>query len=80
MPFSVARCVMEKSPHNMLAGKGAQDFAIKNGFPVESNSALQTQQSREAFEVIKMICDVNLLTVYLGIVFEPFYSLTQLQS
>lgn len=51
-PFSVARCVMEKSPHSMLVGQGAQDFAATNGFPVESNSALQTQKSREAFEVI----------------------------
>ena len=49
--FSVARCVMEKSPHSMLVGSGAQEFAQSNGFPVESNSALQTQQSREAFQV-----------------------------
>ncbi|CAH3150190.1 unnamed protein product [Pocillopora meandrina] len=48
--FSVARCVMEKSPHSMLVGSGAQEFAQSNGFPVESNSALQTQQSREAFQ------------------------------
>ncbi|RMX46239.1 hypothetical protein pdam_00018151, partial [Pocillopora damicornis] len=48
--FSVARCVMEKSPHSMLVGSGAQEFAQNNGFPVESNSALQTQQSREAFQ------------------------------
>lgn len=52
MPFSVAKCVMEKSPHSMLVGQGAQDFAVNNGFPVESNSALQTDKTREAFEVI----------------------------
>ena len=51
MPLSVARCVMEKSPHSMLVGKGAQEFASRNGFPVESNSLLQTKTSREAFEV-----------------------------
>ena len=31
-PISVARKVMEKTPHVMLSGKGAYDFAIKNGF------------------------------------------------
>lgn len=32
-PISVARKVMESTPHVMLAGEGAYDFAIKNGFP-----------------------------------------------
>jgi len=31
-PISVARMVMEKTPHIMLAGKGALDFALSNGF------------------------------------------------
>ncbi|OGU37932.1 MAG: glycosylasparaginase [Ignavibacteria bacterium GWB2_35_12] len=31
-PISVARMVMEKTPHIMLAGKGALDFALANGF------------------------------------------------
>ena len=31
-PISVARKVMENTPHVMLSGKGAYDFAIKNGF------------------------------------------------
>ena len=52
MPFSVARCIMERSPHSMLVGQGAQDFAVNNGFLVEPNSALQTQISKEAYEVI----------------------------
>ena len=56
VPFSVARCVMEKSPHSMLVGSGAQEFAVRNGFPVESNTALQTQESRKAFEVISIWC------------------------
>jgi N4-(beta-N-acetylglucosaminyl)-L-asparaginase len=34
-PISVARRVMEKTPHVMLAGKGAQQFAILEGFPLE---------------------------------------------
>lgn len=32
-PISVARRVMEKTPHVILAGKGAQAFAAKEGFP-----------------------------------------------
>ncbi len=31
-PVSVARKVMEDTPHVMLCGKGAQDFAIEKGF------------------------------------------------
>jgi len=35
-PISVARLVMENTPHVMLAGKGAQQFALKNGFKKEN--------------------------------------------
>ncbi len=34
-PISVARAVMEKTPHVLLAGVGAQQFAISQGFPLE---------------------------------------------
>jgi N4-(beta-N-acetylglucosaminyl)-L-asparaginase len=34
-PVSVARRVMEKTPHVMLVGSGAQQFAISEGFPLE---------------------------------------------
>lgn len=34
-PISVARRVMEKTPHVMLAGQGALAFAIAEGFPLE---------------------------------------------
>ncbi|MEI9947300.1 MAG: N(4)-(beta-N-acetylglucosaminyl)-L-asparaginase [Chitinophagaceae bacterium] len=34
-PVSVARRVMEKTPHVMLAGSGAQQFAVEQGFPLE---------------------------------------------
>lgn len=32
---AVARCVMEKTPHVLLVGEGAQDFALQQGFPLE---------------------------------------------
>ncbi|MEQ1675791.1 MAG: N(4)-(beta-N-acetylglucosaminyl)-L-asparaginase [Chitinophagaceae bacterium] len=34
-PISVARRVMEKTPHVMLVGNGAQQFAVAEGFPLE---------------------------------------------
>ncbi|MGB3007129.1 MAG: N(4)-(beta-N-acetylglucosaminyl)-L-asparaginase [Chitinophagaceae bacterium] len=34
-PVSVARLVMEKTPHVMLVGSGAQQFAIEEGFTLE---------------------------------------------
>lgn len=35
-PVSVARTVMEKTPHVILVGAGAQQFALENGFTLES--------------------------------------------
>lgn len=34
-PVSVARKVMESTPHVFLVGEGARDFALKNGFQAE---------------------------------------------
>lgn len=42
-PVSVARKVMEETPHVMLAGKGAEQFAYENGFKKEQ---LLTEQSK----------------------------------
>ncbi|HNJ43713.1 MAG TPA: isoaspartyl peptidase/L-asparaginase, partial [Acidobacteriota bacterium] len=46
-PISVARMVMEKTPHVMLSGKGAQMFAVDNGFPLQN---LLTEKARKAWE------------------------------
>lgn len=46
-PVSVARKVMEKTPHKMLVGEGALAFALEQGF---SRQNLLTQTSREAWE------------------------------
>jgi isoaspartyl peptidase/L-asparaginase-like protein (Ntn-hydrolase superfamily) len=46
-PISVARKVMDDTPHVMLSGKGAFDFAIEQGFPKED---LLTDKSREKWE------------------------------
>src|SRR5438270_383582 len=46
-PAKVARVVMEKTPHVMLVGEAATQFALKHGF-VESN--LLTPESAKKFE------------------------------
>ena len=46
-PISVARQVMEKTPHVMLAGEGALQFALANGFKRED---LHTDISRQNWE------------------------------
>ena len=43
-PISVARLVMEETPHVMLSGKGALDFAISKGFKQED---LLTEESKK---------------------------------
>ncbi len=46
-PVSVARLVMEKTPHVMLAGEGALQFALKNGFQKEK---LLTKKSEKEWK------------------------------
>ncbi|MCO4291488.1 N(4)-(beta-N-acetylglucosaminyl)-L-asparaginase [Solitalea sp. MAHUQ-68] len=45
-PISVARLVMEKTPHVMLVGEGALQFALQNGFKKEN---LLTPASEKAW-------------------------------
>ncbi|MFK7810087.1 MAG: isoaspartyl peptidase/L-asparaginase family protein [Saprospiraceae bacterium] len=46
-PVSVARKVMEETPHVILAGKGAQQFAVEKGFKREN---LLTPESEKAWK------------------------------
>jgi N4-(beta-N-acetylglucosaminyl)-L-asparaginase len=46
-PISVARMVMEKTPHVILVGEGALEFALKNGFKKEN---LLTESSKKAWQ------------------------------
>jgi N4-(beta-N-acetylglucosaminyl)-L-asparaginase len=46
-PISVARKVMEKTPHVMLVGEGALKFALANGFKKEN---LLTAPSKKAYQ------------------------------
>ncbi|MBS1662391.1 MAG: N(4)-(beta-N-acetylglucosaminyl)-L-asparaginase [Bacteroidetes bacterium] len=47
-PISVARRVMEKTPHVMLVGEGAQQFAVAEGFPLESPDL--SDDAKKAYE------------------------------
>lgn len=46
-PISIARAVMEKTPHVMLVGKGAEQFAAAQGFKKEK---LLTKESEKAWK------------------------------
>ncbi len=46
-PISVARAVMEKTPHVMLAGEGALQFALEQGF---EKINLLTEESKKEWE------------------------------
>ncbi|HVW60192.1 MAG TPA: N(4)-(beta-N-acetylglucosaminyl)-L-asparaginase [Puia sp.] len=47
-PISVARRVMEKTPHVMLVGSGAQQFAVAEGFPLEEQKL--SDDAKKAYE------------------------------
>src|SRR6186997_2103877 len=47
-PISVARRVLEKTPHVMLVGAGAQQFAVAEGFPLEEQKL--SENAKKAYE------------------------------
>lgn len=47
-PVSVARKVMEKTPHVMLVGEGAQQFAVKEGFTLEPQ--ILSEDAKKSYE------------------------------
>lgn len=47
-PVSVARKVMESTPHVLLVGAGAQQFAVQNGFPLESGELSESAKKAYA--------------------------------
>ena len=47
-PIRVARLVMEKTPHVMLVGQGAQDFAVSQGFSLEKDEL--SDHAQKAFD------------------------------
>ena len=55
-PISVARLVMEKTPHVMLSGEGALQFALESGFKKEN---LLTEAARIEWEKWKKEADYH---------------------
>jgi N4-(beta-N-acetylglucosaminyl)-L-asparaginase len=47
-PISVARRVMEKTPHVILVGQGAQQFAVAEGFPLEPQ--VLSEDAKKSYE------------------------------
>jgi beta-aspartyl-peptidase (threonine type) len=52
-PINLARAVMEKSPHVLLAGKGAEDFARELGFELVDENYFYTEQRWRALERVR---------------------------
>ncbi|MEK7440212.1 MAG: isoaspartyl peptidase/L-asparaginase [Chloroflexota bacterium] len=46
-PISLARLVMEKSPHNMIISEGAEAFALTQGMPLCANEELIVERERQ---------------------------------
>ncbi len=61
-PVSVARMVMEKTPHVLLSGKGAQEFALANGMPLESGKLSEDAEKewKEWLEKSKYKPEINI--------------------
>jgi L-asparaginase / beta-aspartyl-peptidase len=52
-PISLARLIMEKSPHVMLSGEGAEAFARENGFELMDPKYFFTQERWDALQRVK---------------------------
>ena len=52
-PIALARAVMEDSPHVMLAGAGAEAFALEQGFDPVPPEYFSTERRRKALEAYK---------------------------
>lgn len=52
-PILLARTVMEKSPHVMLVGQGAESFAKEQGFSFVENDYFYTEKRYEYWQKIK---------------------------
>ncbi|MDB5250851.1 MAG: glycosylasparaginase [Flaviaesturariibacter sp.] len=59
-PIKVARLVMEKTPHVQLAGEGALQFALQNGFTVQN---LLTPESEKAWKQWLLKADYDPMTI-----------------
>jgi N4-(beta-N-acetylglucosaminyl)-L-asparaginase len=61
-PISVARKIMETTPHVMLVGKGAQQFALNNGFNLEPATLSESANNayKEWLKEFKYAPEINI--------------------
>ena len=52
-PIRLARAVLEASPHVILSGDGAEEFALQQGLELVSNTFFQTPGRRAALEAVQ---------------------------
>jgi N4-(beta-N-acetylglucosaminyl)-L-asparaginase len=70
-PIQVARAVMEKTPHVMLVGSGAQQFALENGFNLEEKKL--SDHAQQAYDKWKTKSEYKpIKNIEKGIIHEPF--------
>ena len=74
-PVSVARKVMETTPHVLLSGEGAQRFAVANGFPLESGvlSPDAEREWKKWLEKSKYKPDINIENSKTVSHFAPYF-------
>jgi len=65
-PISIARKVMEKTPHNFLGGDKAIEFAVENGFEVLPEGSLITEYAKQALEQWKQKRNVKFAPTEVG--------------
>ena len=58
-PISAARAVMEKSPHVMMAGKGAEKFAAQQGLEIVDPSYFYTEDRWKSLERARKADSLN---------------------
>ena len=51
-PIVLARLVMERSPHVMLSGEGAEEFALEQGLEPVANSHFTTERRQRELELL----------------------------
>ena len=52
-PISLARMIMEKSPHVFMAGEGAEAFAVANGVKLVDQKYFYTEERWQALQKVK---------------------------
>lgn len=51
-PISVSRVVMERTPHVLLVGEGAEQFAKEQGFPLVTSAELTSPHAKELLDMV----------------------------